>query len=492
MKRILTVDDMRWCDGAAINGGTPSRVLMKRAAEAVANVAKDKFDPTHTCVVCGLGNNGGDGIIAAMLLHEAGYDCKIHLVGTGAKSLETQRRITEAREMGIAFSEELDLSGATLIIDALLGIGANREPKGKLKDAIVKINAHGAAVLSVDIPSGVSADSGECFGEAVFADATVTMAAYKRGLFMGEGIEHSGRIYAVDIGIDTSVSGESEIYALEECELSLIPKRPRRANKGDFGRVLVIAGSDGMCGAAYLSAKAAYRSGAGLVEIFTPEANRTVLQTLLPEAIVTSYSCVSDMEELLKKSLGKATVVVIGPGLSTCGAARIAVKKTYEWCTAPIIIDADALNITALDGVSYPTDVPVIITPHPGEMARLTDKTTGDVVAHMWECAESYAADNDIICVLKGARTVIADGTTKTMFINPTGTPALSKGGSGDVLTGVIAGMLCQGLSPVGAASLGVYIHGAAGERACEKYGEYSPLAGEVCDMLPEVLRHIH
>lgn len=490
MKRVLSVDNMRRCDSAAINGGTPSRVLMKRAADSVARVAVENFDPSHTVAVCGAGNNGGDGIIAAIILSEAGFDCKIYLAGEGTKTLETDRRITEAREKGIAFIDKADFDGATLIIDALLGIGADRAPAGRIREAIEKINEADCPVLSVDVPSGLNADSGECFGEAVYADATVTMAAYKRGLLEGEGVERAGKIFVADIGIDTSSADGSDVYVLERNDLSLIPKRSKNSNKGTFGRVLVIAGSEGMCGAAYLSAKAAYRSGAGLVEIFTPAVNRAVLQTLLPEAIVRAYTD-DNMCTLLKACLEKVDAVVIGPGLSTDKTARAIVKKTYEWCRSPIIIDADALNITAADKLTYPSEVPVIITPHPGEMARLTENSIDSVLNDMQQCAGDYAYKNGIVCVLKGARSVIADGTTKTVFVNASGSPAMAKGGSGDVLTGIIAGMLCAGLSPVGAASLGAYVHGIAGEMAAEKYGEYSPLAGEVCDTVADVLKGI-
>lgn len=491
MKRILTVDAMRRCDSAEIVAGTASATLMERAALAVVKIAQNKFDLTRVITVCGGGNNGGDGIIAAIILHDKGYNSSIYLADTGRKSAETEKRINEARERGIEFVKTPQWDSYTVIIDALLGIGADRAPAGEMLDVIRGINSSKTPVVSVDIPSGINADTGECFGEAIWADATVTIAAYKKGLLLTEGIGHSGRVYAVDIGIDTD-DGEREIYVLEDSDLSLLPKRPYDANKGTFGRVLVIAGSEGMCGAAYLSAKAAYRSGAGLVEVFTPEVNRGMLQMQLPEAIVTAYTDITIQLEMLKKSLERAAVVIVGPGLSTSESARLIVRKTYEWCVSPIIIDADALNITALDTLAYPTDVPVIITPHPGEMARLVCDSICNVTADMWRNAEDYAAENDIICVLKGARSVIADGTTGTMFVNASGTPALAKGGSGDVLTGVIAGMLCAGLSPVGAASLGVFVHGRAGEIAAEKYGEYSPLAGEVCDAVADVLLDIH
>ncbi|GFI55881.1 bifunctional NAD(P)H-hydrate repair enzyme Nnr [Clostridiales bacterium] len=270
----------------------------------------------------------------------------------------------------------------------------------------------------------------------------------------------------------------------------MIPKRKKDANKGTFGRVLVIGGSRGMCGAAYLCAKAAYRSGAGLVEIFTCEENRQPLQILLPEAIVTAYTGDVPEPALLHSALERASIVVIGPGLGQGNAARMLVRETFRKVQVPLICDADALNVCARESLAYPSDVPVIVTPHPGEFFRMTGQNIETIAADPQTSAAHYARENGVICVLKFARTVITDGNV--LFVNMSGSPALSKGGSGDVLCGVIAGMLCSGLSPVGAASIGVYVHGKAGEEAEAVYGEYSPLASEVCDRIADVLKCVH
>ena len=248
----------------------------------------------------------------------------------------------------------------------------------------------------------------------------------------------------------------------------------------------MIAGSEGMSGAAYLSAFAAYRCGAGIVEIFTPEANRQILQTLLPEAIVTAYEPLYFDEELLEAALFRAAVIVVGPGLGTGKYAEEIVSYVFENSPAPIIADADALNIKARNDISFPKDVPVIITPHPGELSRLTGISIKELSTDPWRITADLAIDNDIICVSKFSRTVISDGIDT--FINISGGPSMAKGGSGDVLTGVIAGMLCCDLAPIHAAALGVYIHGLAGDISCMRMGEISPMARDIIDCLPEAL----
>lgn len=495
MKRILTGTQMRACDAAQIDAGTPSYTLMKRAALAVAEeICRLGWEKMRILTVCGSGNNGGDGLLAARLLHLRGADVQVYFAGEWDRCTpETGRAYAEARQAGVPFVAEPEWEGFGLIVDALFGIGLSRAPEGLYGEVIQKINRSGARVLSVDIPSGVCADTGETPGPAVRADVTVSMASYKMGHVLGQGVRCSGKVVCADIGIGTDLfdtAQEMPPYVIERRELALVPRRRRDANKGTFGRVLVIAGSRGMCGAAFLCAKAAYRSGAGLVEIFTCEENRQPLQILLPEAIVTSY--MEDIPDIsaLTAALERASFVVIGPGLGQSNAARIMVRETFRRVRVPLICDADALNVCAADSLVYPSEAPVIATPHPGEFSRMTGQSIEALALDPQGFAVQYARENGIICVLKFARTVITDGSM--CFVNMSGTPALSKGGSGDVLCGVIAGMLCSGLSPLGAASIGVYVHGRAGEAAEDSYGEYSPLAAEVCDGIAGVLKDAH
>ncbi len=496
MKRILTGMQMKQCDTAQMDAGTPSCTLMERAAQAITKeIYRLGWEKKQILVVCGQGNNGGDGLIAARILHLDRTHVDVYFVGDIERcTLETKQAYADAMESGVSFIKEPEWESYGVIVDALFGIGLSRKPEGAFAQVIREINRSGAAVLSVDIPSGVDADTGEAPGAAVQADVTVSMAAYKRGHVLGDGVNHSGKVICADIGIgtdlfDTAEGEQCPPYVIEERELSLIPKRNRDSNKGTFGRVLVIGGSRGMCGAAYLCAKAAYRSGAGLVEIFTCEENRQPLQILLPEAIVTAYTGDVPEPSLLQSALERARVVVIGPGLGRDSGARMLVRETFRKVQVPLICDADALNVCAGESLAYPGDVPVIVTPHPGEFSRMTGQSIETIAGDPQGSAACYARENGVICVLKFARTVITDGNT--LFVNMSGSPALSKGGSGDLLCGVIAGMLCSGLSPVGAASIGVYVHGRAGEAAESVYGEYSPLASEVCDKIADVLKNI-
>lgn len=493
MKKILTAKQMKECDLNTIAMGTPSSRLMERAGRAVFDTVVELYDTAKTLIVCGSGNNGGDGLIVALYLDSEGYDCDVWYVGDGhTMTDETKKRYNEAWNKGVSFVDTPILSDYTVIVDAILGTGLSFAPDGLAKDAILAMNNCDVPVVSIDIPSGISADTGKAFGEAVIADTTVTMQAYKRGHILSEGIDASGNILCAELGIDTSfVCDDVSVIplALEEKDLSLIPRRKRDSHKGRYGRVLVIGGSIGMCGASFLSALAAYKCGAGIVEIFAPEENRTILQNLLPEAIVTPY-CSSDLDcDLLLKSIERATVVIIGPGLGATDNTLLMVKEAFNNADAPLIVDADALNVIAKYNIEYPTDVPVIVTPHQGELARLTGKNIKALLSDPIGEAMEYARDKDVICVSKNARTVITDGNN--VFVNMPGGPAMAKGGSGDVLCGVIAGMLTAGLSPIGAASIGAYIHSGAGDIAGESLGSFSVLARDIIDAIPKVLKNV-
>jgi len=493
MKKILTSRQMKKCDMLTIFRGTPSVTLMERAARSVFdNIMDSGFCLDKVLVVCGSGNNGGDGLLVAKYLYEADVPCNVWYVGEGhTMSEETEELYLELSSSEIEFVESPNISEYTLIVDAILGTGLSFPAQGLIKDAINVINDSDAHVVAVDIPSGISSDTGAIMGCAVCADMTVAIQEYKRGHFMSDGVDASGKVICTDIGIKTEEAfngADISLFALCENDLHLIPKRKRSSHKGEFGRVLIIAGSKGMSGAAYLSAMAAYRSGAGLVEIFTHEANRQILQSLIPEAIVTVYDPLVFRTEALYSAMERASVIVIGPGMGTDTTAVRIVEEVFEHSMAPLIVDADALNIKAREQIPFPNDVPVIVTPHPLELSRLTGINVKELSRDTVESALKFARENDVICVSKFARTVITDG--ESVFVNMSGGPSLSKGGSGDVLTGVIAGMLCSDLSPLLAASIGAYVHGAAGDISAKEYGEYSPLARDVLDSIPLVLRN--
>lgn len=493
MKRILCSRRMKACDRREIETRTPSEVLMERAAGAVYEILKENFDLSRTLFVCGGGNNGGDGLIAAMLCACAGNETHILFCGKeDSCTSETARRLDGAMKAGIRFVAAIE-EEYTTIVDAMFGIGLSREIDGENAEIIGAINRSRAKVLSVDIPSGVCADNGEVLGCAVKADETVAIQAYKRGHFLGDGVENCGKLTCVDIGISCAgaenFDGEGSVipYVLVKNDIQLISKRKKDSNKGTYGRLVIVGGAPGMCGAVYLSALAAYRSGAGLVEIFTSNENRIPLQTLIPEAIVTTTDWDEPDTEKLNEALERAKVVCIGPGMSMSKGALKILANVYKNVSSSLIVDADALNLTAKYNLEYPLGVPTIVTPHPLELSRLSGKTVEELKADLWQSAKDYAEENHVVCVAKDHHTVTAHKTN--VFVNASGTPALAKGGSGDVLCGVIAGLRCGGLSMLGAASLGVYIHGLAGEKAEEKYGMSAPLAHEVADLVGEVLR---
>ena len=493
MKRVLCSRRMKACDRKEILSRTPSSVLMDRAAEAVFEVLKSDFNCERVLFVCGGGNNGGDGILAAVKAFSAGFDTAILFCGDEALcTAETSDCLKKARDCGVPFVTDIEKK-YTVIVDAIFGIGLSREIDGSLAEIIEKVNGIGAKVLSVDIPSGICADNGEIMGTAVKADVTVAVAAYKMGHFTGEAADYVGRIVCVDIGIPTEDAdnydgfGDIVPYALDFEDIALLPERPRNANKGTCGRVLIVGGAKGMCGAVYLSALAAYRIGAGLVEVFCDEENRIQLQTLLPEAVVTCSDFSEPDMNKLSMALCRADAVCIGPGMSrSIGALRI-LSFVYKNIRCPLVADADALNLTAQYSLVLPGSNQTVITPHPLELSRLTDIPVDDLKAAFWINASEYAREKGVVCVAKDHATCITDG--KTVYINTSGTPALAKGGSGDVLSGVITAFLCRGLDGITAASLGAYVHGAAGEYAERYYGVSAPLASEVADMVGEVLR---
>ena len=496
MKRILCAKRMKACDKLEIVSRTPSSVLMMRAGQAVYNVLKSEFDASRVLFVCGGGNNGGDGLIAAMLSAAEGNIAHVLFVGSEKSCTdETSKRLAEAKKTDVEFVGEMS-DNYTAIVDAMFAIGLSRDIDGSNYDIIDRINKSNIPVLSLDIPSGICADNGEVLGCAVYADVTVTIAAYKRGLLLGEGAEYSGKIVCADVGIPCDAADRYDgvdwqvPYVYEKSDLSLLPKRPRLCNKGMFGRVVIIGGAPGMCGAVYLSALAAYRCGAGIVEIVTATENRLPLQVLLPEAIVTAVDWNEPDYEELGCAIGRAYNICIGPGMGMSESALKMLEFVYRNTDRAITVDADALNLTAKHHLEFPAQVSVTITPHPMELSRLTGLDIDEIKADHWEIASDYANEHHVICVAKDAFTAITDGDE--LFVNVSGSPALAKGGSGDVLSGVITALRGVGLTAFQAAGLGVLVHGLAGEKAAVRYGESAPLARETADLVGEVLKEVY
>lgn len=497
MRKLVTGTQMKEVDYFAINEiGIPSVVLMERAAlSVVEEIEKRVKGKERILVVCGTGNNGADGAAIARMLHLHDFLVTVLMIGdreNWTEEMKLQSAINE--KLGMFLSEDCELISDSyeIIIDALFGVGLTREIKGIFEDVINRLNQRNSGfMVAVDIPSGIHAGTGKVMNTAIRADLTVTFGFEKVGTALYPGKEFSKDTVVKDIGFpDCEGDWKERYYAYDREDLKKIPERKDYSHKGTYGKVLIVAGSKGMCGAAYLSALAAYRTGAGLVKILTTEDNRQVLQTLLPEAIITSYS--SDMEEenpeefktLVETECAWASVIVLGPGLGRGRYIAKLIESILLSAYVPIILDADALNTVAEFPylTQYFTEN-IIITPHLGEMARLIEKDIEEVQENLLECALSYRDTYGVTCVLKDAATVVAQKDGR-IYINTSGNGGMAKAGSGDVLTGIIAGLIILGFSEDEASAMGVYLHGLAGERAGELYGRHSLLAREIANLI--------
>lgn len=496
MKYALNAEMSKKVDRYTIDEiGVPSVVLMERAALAVATktaeIAAGFGRNVSICAVCGSGNNGADGVAAARILTWQGLPVDVIVADDGAKpSAEFAAQAEIAANSGMSFCNVSSIAEYDIVIDALFGTGLSRAVTGAYARTIDRINAGQNVVVSVDIPSGISADTGNILGTAVRADATVTFGYNKIGLMLYPGREFAGELTVADIGFcpEAIRNLKPAMYFTAE-DLGGIPVREASANKGSYGRTLVVAGSENMSGAAYLAAAAAYRSGVGLVEVFTHSDHCAVIRSLLPEAIVTGYRA-DNAEELLAPLLARSGTVILGPGLSANDTAARIVKKTLSEAERPLIIDADALNIIAGDiNLLKSCRAAVIMTPHIGEMARLTQKTKEELLSDPVKAAADFADAHNVICVLKNAATVVAEpGGRNRLYINYSGCAAMAKGGSGDALTGVIAGMLALRIEPFSAAAMGAYVHGLAGEAAAARCGEHAAMASDLIGQLGRVM----
>ncbi|MGI6010922.1 MAG: NAD(P)H-hydrate dehydratase [Ruminococcus sp.] len=494
MKRITTSRQMKESDQAAIEiMGIPSCVLMERAALAVKDtLLEEGFDLSRVLVLCGGGNNGGDGIAVARLLHLEGYEAAVCMTGNPAhRSEENKKQKKIAENYGTTFVNNPELSEYTTIVDSVFGIGLSRNLSEEYRKLFQKINETKAKVLAVDIPSGIDADTGRVMGGAVRADVTVTFAFAKPGLLLYPGAAYAGKVKVCDIGIyeHEKVCYHPEIFTLEESDWKLLPKRDPSGNKGTFGKVLLIAGSYGMEGAAYLSAFSCFRTGAGMVKVFTAWPNREILLRQLPEVMISCYEEGKLDRELLEKDMQWADVIGIGPGLGQSRTALEILEYVAENSRKPLVIDADGLNlIGSHSGILEQIKCPCILTPHMGEMSRLSGQTVKEIAEDRIKAAGDYAESHHVICVLKDARTVTA--FDKNHFvINRTGNSGMATAGSGDVLTGMILGLLAAGMKSETAACFGVWIHGKAGDAAGEELGEASVTAEDIIAAIPAVLR---
>ncbi|HIS55536.1 MAG: NAD(P)H-hydrate dehydratase [Lachnospiraceae bacterium] len=502
---ILTSEQAREVDRQSIQEfGIPSLVLMERAALALAEVIRHDSagrEQPRILVAAGVGNNGADGLAAARILQGFGYEhISVVAVGNSEKATEewmSQYYILIALGIPVVFWNQLDkgeytgIRDSDLIIDALFGIGLKRDISGDYADVIRSINESPAKKYAADIPSGICASTGKVMGCAVKADVTVTFGLEKVGMVLYPGAEYAGRIVCRDIGFPKQAveAAAPTFFTYTKEALKHLPDRPAYSNKGTFGKVLIIAGSPNMAGAAYLASKAAYAAGCGLVKILTDERNRTILQTLIPEAIMTTYSPEHPAEKMIDEALKWADALVLGPGISTSATAERMVRFVLHSSQVPMVIDADALNILA----KHPDwwrerTAPAVATPHLGELGRLSGKPVEELKKNLVEEILLMQKELGVVLAAKDARTIVA-GNEKMIYINTSGNSGMAKAGSGDVLTGIIAALLARKQSPMQAACLGVYLHGLAGDTARQLHGEYGMKASDLTEGLAEVLR---
>ena len=509
--RLVKASEMQEMDRLTIEEiGIPGVVLMENAARGASRVFLAHFAPprnSRVLILCGRGNNGGDGYVMARVLSEAGLKVSVLVLAEfnqiGGDALVN---LNILRHMGMEILEVPSetqwkkqrhlLKDCEFIIDGLLGTGLHSPVRGFYARVIEEVNRANKPVTAIDIPSGLNADTGQVMGVAVRADLTVTFGFPKIGQLVFPGAGLVGRLVRIDIGIPDAVAGRipgnhRSIEARDFCDLFASEKPD--IHKGNRGHLLVLAGSTGKTGAATLTSLGALRAGAGLVTLGIPKSLNPILENKLTEAMTvplpeTAESSLSlEAEKEIFNLLEGKTAVAIGPGLSTHDETRSLVKRIVAKCPLPIVIDADGLNALASDPeVLTKRKGRAVLTPHPGEMARLAGISNSEVQADRVGTAEAFARKHGCCLVLKGARTVIAEPEGQ-IHINPTGNPALSSGGSGDVLTGLIGGFLARGWQPADAALAGVYLHGLAADRLSEKRGQSGILAGELLDVIPEL-----
>ena len=502
--RVLNADQMREADRRTIEDlGVPSAVLMENAGRQVVaamDAAFDRLADARVAVLAGRGNNGGDGFVIARVLSQAGVDVQAYLVGSAAEVRGDARvNLDILGRLGldvveIRNAQDWELHGAAvlqrdIVVDALFGTGLKTPLEGLAETMAQDLNASPVPVVAVDLPSGLSADDPSPIGPVVEASMTVTFGAPKLPLVLPAGEQFAGSLVVADIGIPASVIDELPGPRIEHLQprdiRPFVKARPRDAHKGHFGHALIAAGSRGRTGAAHLGAAAALRAGAGLVTVATPSSCLPIVASLGAEYMTIALDELAD--GTIARSAadvvlgGSYDVVATGPGLGTGQDQRAFVLALLERAAQPLVLDADALTVAASDLSSLrgTPDRPVVITPHPGEMARLTGQPVTDVQRRRLAVARDFATAHHVYVILKGYRTLVAT-PEGVVYINPTGNPGMATGGSGDVLTGMIAGWLAQGLGVTAACLLAVYLHGAAGDLAAAELGETSLVAGDL------------
>ena len=512
---LVTASEMQEMDRRTIEDlGIPGMVLMENAARGATRFFLEKFpdiEKRKVGVIAGRGNNGGDGYVMARYLKQKGVEVAVYLLasadrvqGDAAANLKFLKPLdiplVEIPDENTLLRFQSEMTEVEIWIDAILGTGLKSDVRGFFKSVIEFINSSNRPVFAVDIPSGLNSDTGQVCGTCIRAKATATFAFAKSGHFIHPGPQYSGELDIIDIGIPATVADEVNprqwLITPKDIPACIPPRRPD-AHKGTTGHVLVVAGSPGKTGAAAMTSISALRSGAGLATLGIAESLNPVLEPQVLEAMtaplpetqpgILGESAFGPLSQLMADK----KCVAIGPGLGQAKDTKKLVGKIIETAGQPLVVDADGLNCLAgQTGLLKKSGAQIILTPHPGEMARLAGGSVGDVQQDRIKCAREFAVSFNVHLILKGANTVIAlpDGR---IYINSTGNAGMASGGMGDVLTGVLAGLIAQGLSPEDACRAGVYLHGAAADRLAREIGPRGYLAGEVMDAIPRAIKDI-
>ncbi len=511
--KVVSADEMREIDRRAIEEyGVPGVVLMENAGRAAADAIEtvcleERVD--RVLVVAGKGNNGGDGFVVARHLVNRGIDATILLIGKMA-DVEGDAKINLdiAVKMGIEVRDSLmdvsavegEVRSAGLLVDALLGTGLTKEVEGFYAEVIDAINMSDSPIVSLDIPSGLDASTGRVLGTTVEADLTVTFCLPKIGCILYPGADYVGDLILADIGAPIDLLEDRDLKTsiiLEEDAAELILPRDEESHKGSYGHLLLVAGSRGKTGAAVLAADAAMRGGAGLVTLAAPASLDDILENKLTEVMTepvaeeeNGFFTEGAATDILKQLEGKSTLV-LGPGISRKKETGQMIRHILGKLSVPAVIDADALwHLSGTLELIKDSKASLILTPHPGEMARLLRISAAEVQADRLGISKRFAAEYGCYLILKGARTIIASPSGEA-FINSTGNAGMASGGTGDVLAGLIGALLCQGCSPLESSIAGVWIHGEAGDKAAEEKGAAGLIASDIIEKIPEVMKDL-
>jgi len=510
---LVTAGEMREIDRQTIESyGLPSRILMENAGLGATRILLKKFKNLinkKVGIVAGRGNNGGDGFVIARYLAKKGIHITIYLLakksmfkGDAAENLKILApldiTVIEVSNQKSLLKHTNSMLHQDIWIDAILGTGLKSDVKGFLKKIIEFINSFKKPVFSLDLPSGLNADTGQPCGACIQAHTTATFAFAKTGHLIFPGAIYSGNIEIVDIGIPKHIVEKIEpkqFLLTHELISSALQKRSPEAHKGATGHLLILAGSTGKTGAAAMTATSAMHSGAGLVTLGIPKSLNNILEGLVIEAMTIPLPEAEggmlderSLDKIIKLMVDKKCLA-LGPGLGNASGTKQLVIKIIQKCRIPIIIDADGLN-SLIDNTDILKNLknPIILTPHPGEMSKLIEKPVSFIQKNRISCARKFAKNFKVHVVLKGARTIIAHPDGK-VFINPTGNPGMAAGGMGDVLTGIIAGFVTQGYSPEAAIHIGVYLHGATADILAKDIGPFGFLATEIMSAIPRQIK---